>query len=639
MSTLYFKYKSLINLLLVLFVILLINGLSSIYFVRVDLSVDKIHSLSSETKKTLTNLNEIITADVFLVGEYPAEIEKLKKSLFEKLDEFKAYGADNFKINYINLDEDPELAKEFKNQVYKDGVDFTDIIISRDSKQEVIRIWSGIILRMGDQFSPVQLLQKGKFPISQLIINQFNDQLEYNIILGLNNLIKPSSKKIKFLRGHGELDNADAWIIRDQLIKYYDVDTIRIKQLKAEYYNESIDLCNNRYDSLIVNKVDSITIVKRSIPVFDEIGNPNKNTKRFIKKSLQNKIISKYMKDPSKISEDLDILDKTDLLIIAKPKLTFSEKELFIIDQYVMRGGKIMWLVDMLDVDESVLKDTNITYAKPVNHKLQQFLFKYGARFNVNMVNDARCSPLIREDGLGRIPNWYFFPMLYMDKPSKYLKNVGPIKTRYLCSIDTVGENNIKKTPLLKTSLEFKVLRQTSVNYQNLYNYNPKNFENDSKPPVCAWLYEGVFNSNYQNRSISKDFKKFISNPIVKFKEKSVSTKMIFIGDGDIIRNDFLKINDQIKPVLLSFESADYGTPEFFPRYGNSMFFQNLVDELLDKSELIPLRSKMNMPRLLRKDIYFEKQFWQLINIIFPIIIITLIAFLNQYFRKKKYVK
>ena len=302
---------------------------------------------------------------------------------------------------------------------------------------------------MGDQFSPVQLLQKGKFPISQLIINQFNDQLEYNIILGLNNLIKPSSKKIKFLRGHGELDNADAWIIRDQLIKYYDVDTLRIKQLKAKFYNESIDLSNYQYDSLIAYKVDSLIIAKRSIPLFDNVGNPNKNSKRFIKKSLQNKIIYKYMKDPSKISEDLDVLDETDLLIIAKPRLTFSEKELFIIDQYIMRGGKIIWLVDMLDVDESVLKDTNITYAKPVNHELQQFLFKYGARFNMNMVNDARCSPLIREDGLGRIPNWYFFPILYMDEPSKYLKNVGPIKARYICSIDTVGENNIKKTPLL----------------------------------------------------------------------------------------------------------------------------------------------------------------------------------------------
>ena len=92
-------------------------------------------------------------------------------------------------------------------------LDFTDIIISRDSKQEVVRIWSGIILRMGDQFTPVQLLQKGKFPISQLIINQFNDQLEYNIILGLNNLIKPSSKKIKFLRhsfgSEGRIRTAD----------------------------------------------------------------------------------------------------------------------------------------------------------------------------------------------------------------------------------------------------------------------------------------------------------------------------------------------------------------------------------------------------------------------------------------------
>ena len=290
MSVLYNKYKPLFNLLLVLIFVFLINGISSIYFIRLDLSVDKVHSLSNETKRTLKNLDEIITADVYLVGNYPAEIEKLKKSLFEKLDEFKAYGADNFKINYINLDEDPELAKEFKNQVFKDGVDYTDIIISRDSKQEVIRIWSGIILRMGDQFTPVQLLQKGKFPISQLIINQFNDQLEYNIILGLNNLIKPSSEKIKFLRGHGELDNADAWIIRDQLIKYYDVDTIRIKQLKTEYYNNSIDLSNKHYDSLLENKVDSLIISKRSVPLFDEVGNQIKTPRDILRKAFKTRL-------------------------------------------------------------------------------------------------------------------------------------------------------------------------------------------------------------------------------------------------------------------------------------------------------------------------------------------------------------
>ena len=87
-------------------------------------------------------------------------------------------------------------------------------------------------------------------------------------------------------------------------------------------------------------------------------------------------------------------------------------------------------------------------------------------------------------------------------------KNVGPIKTRYTCSIDTVGENQIIKTPLLQSSNEYKILRQTSVNYQNLYNYNPRNFENDLRPPTCGWFFEGIFTSNYNNRSISKKFQK-----------------------------------------------------------------------------------------------------------------------------------
>tara|TARA_B110000977_G_scaffold15452_2_gene18946 strand:- start:1315 stop:3237 length:1923 start_codon:yes stop_codon:yes gene_type:complete len=639
MKSIYFKYKSILNLLFVVISIAIFNAFSSQFFFRVDLSTDQVHSLSPKTKDLLLNLKEIINVEVYLDGDFPAEIEKLKKSLSEKVDEFKAYGGDNFKVNFINLDEDPVAAKEVKNQVFNDGLDFSDILISRDSKQELVTICPGIILRMGDQSESVQLLQGGKFPISQVIINHFNDQLEYNLVLGINNLLNPVTKKIKFLRGHGELDNADAWIIRDQLIKNYDVDTIRIKQLKVKYYNESIEISNNKYDSLIKNKVDSIYISKSAVPVFDEFGNPNKNAKRYITKTFQNQEVAKSLKNISRITEDLDVLEGTDLLIVAKPRTAFSEKELFIVDQYVMNGGKIIWMVDMLDVNESDLVDTNITYAIALKHQLQQFLFKYGARFNVNMVNDVRCAPITREDGLGRIPNWYFYPLLYLDKPSIYLNNVGPIKTRYVCSIDTVGDDNIKKTALLKSSTEFKILRQTSVNYQNLYNYNPRNFdvELNKEVPVSGWLFEGVFKSNYENRSVSKEFKKFISNPIVNFKSKSKETKMVFIGDGDLIRNDFIKADKQIKPVLLSFESADYGTPDFFPRYGNGMFFQNLVDELLERSELIPLRSKMNMPRLLKKEIFGQRNFWQLINILFPLIIVIVIGLVNQYRRKKKY--
>ena len=106
---------------------------------------------------------------------------------------------------------------------------------------------------------------------------------------------------------------------------------------------------------MIINKIDSVKISKRNIPVFDDKGNPNKNTKRYITQYLQNLLIKSYMKDPLKISEDLDVLNETDLLIIAKPRTSFSEKELFIIDQFIMNGGKTIWLIDMLDVNESIL--------------------------------------------------------------------------------------------------------------------------------------------------------------------------------------------------------------------------------------------------------------------------------------------
>ena len=632
MNNLFIKYRSFIYLLILCFSLILINIITSNFFFRVDLSNDQIHSLSPHSKDILSNLDEIITADVYLEGDFPAEIEKLKKSLNEKLDEFKAYGSNNFKFNFINLDEDPELSKEFKNQVYKDGIDFSDILITRDSKQEVIRIWPGIILRMGDEFVPVQLLQGGKFPISQLIINQYNDQLEYNLVLGINKLLKPTLKNIKFLRGHGELDNADAWVIRDRMIKFYDVDTLRINQVKNNEYNNALKISENQYDSLIKYKIDSINIKSNILPV-------EKNTKRYITNYFKNKLLSEYNLDPNKCSERLDALNKTDLLIVAKPKTAITDKELFVIDQYIMNGGKVIWLIDMLDVDETLLKDTSITFARPIDHNLQQFLFKYGARFNINMINDFRSTPVIRMDGLGKIPKWYFYPLLYQDN-SIYLKNVGPIKARYACTIDTVGEDQLQKTSLLKSSEQYKILRQTTVNYQNLYNYNPLNFEiaTNQKTPSVAWLFEGVFNSSYENRSVSKEFKKFVNNPDVNYKSKSKETKMVFIGDGDLIRNDFVKADNQIKPVLLSFESADYGTPNFTPRYGNALFFLNIIDKLLDREELITLRSKMNMPRLLKKDIYSQKEFWQFFNLGIPLIFIIIFGITNHYIRRKKYV-
>ena len=111
---------------------------------------------------------------------------------------------------------------------------------------------------------------------------------------------------------------------------------------------------------------------------------------------------------------------------------------------------------------------------------------------------------------------------------------------------------------------------------------------------------------------------------------------MIFIGDGDLIRNDFIKADNQIKPVLLSLKVQTMEHLNFFLDMAMRYFF-NLIDELLDRSELIPLRSKMNMPRLLKKEIFGQRNFWQLINILIPLIVVIVIGLINQFRRKKKY--
>ena len=147
-----------------------------------------------------------------------------------------------------------------------------------------------------------------------------------------------------------------------------------------------------------------------------------------------------------------------------------------------------------------------------------------------------------------------------------------------------------------------------------------------------------MFESNYKNRDLNENFKTLINNPNTNFKSESVETKMVFISDGDLIRNDFiLSGENKGRPVLLSSEVSKFGTPDFYLKYGNATFFLNIVDELLGREELIPLRSKMSFPRLIKKDAYDNKYFWQLINILLPIIGVILFAFSYWTIRKRKY--
>jgi len=634
--------NTLFQLVFLLLFLLLINTFSSYKFLRLDLTEDKLHSLTQPTIKLLNNLEDIVSVDVYLEGDdFPAELQKLNLSLKERLNEFKAYGGNKLKIRYINLDEDKELAAEFKKQIYEEGLDPSYIQVMQDNKLELLEVWAGIILRQGEVTVPIQLLQGGEFTINQQIINRFNDRIEYKIIQGLLQLTRNSVKRISFLRGHNELNNAEAWAIRQKLLEFYDVDTVKLSSLKTHIYNKSVDFAISSFDSIISIGDTNFIINDDTINIFDTSGVINLGKKNYISRYFQIEYLNFKRKNPLNIIEDLRALDNTDCLIVAKPKKPFSDKEKYIIDQYIMRGGKVLWLVDMMDVKENLLRDSTFIMSEVIEHNIDNMLYKYGARINKDVITDSRCAPVTRQDGLGNLLSWFFYPTVSSNN-NELTQNVSPVKLRYASSVDSVGTSDVKKTALLESSLSYKQFRQTTVNYKNLFNYNPENFDipTDKKNVSLALLLEGEFNSHFKGRDSDKSFKKFISDPSVKFKDKSIPTSMVVIGDGDIIKNDFINLKGNLTPVMLAFEPATYGTTDFVPKYGNSVFILNVIDKLLGNDVLIPLRSRMKFPRLLEKrSITTDRKYWQMLNLFLPIFLVAFLGLMIVLFRKRKFTK
>ena len=237
----------------IIILIIVVNYLCSFSFLRKDLTADQIHSLSPKSIDFLENkLVDDVSIDIYLDGDFPAEIQKLKNSLTEKLNEFKAYAGTKLRIRFVDPNEDEQLKEDFKKEIYAEGIDPAYIMISKDvTQQEGIEIWPGMLLKQGEKTVAVQLLQGGTLPIRQEIINQFADQLEFKFIQGLIKLTNENKKKISFLRGHKELNNGEIYDIRHKLMEFYSVDTIRIRKLRDEYFNYAIDSAELRWNKII----------------------------------------------------------------------------------------------------------------------------------------------------------------------------------------------------------------------------------------------------------------------------------------------------------------------------------------------------------------------------------------------------
>jgi gliding-associated putative ABC transporter substrate-binding component GldG len=326
----------------------------------------------------------------------------------------------------------------------------------------------------------------------------------------------------------------------------------------------------------------------------------------------------------------LEALQKYDLAIIAKPTETFTDSEKQVLDQFIINGGKTLWLVDQVNMEmDSLYNEYGATLAFPRDLNLNDMFFKYGFRINPDLVKDEQGSPIKLATGeQGSATqyqefNWKFAPQVYPISQHPIVKNLGGIKFDYVSGIDTL-KNGIKKTVLLQSSQYSKRIGSpVEINLKIVEEATSPNHYLNTGNISLSVLLEGSFHSVYENRVLP------FAQP--SFQAQGKDNKMIVISDGDLIRN---QLDKNFQPVELGFDQRSGNL------YDNKDFLMNCVNYLLDDSGLINIRSKdLDLPLLDKEKVYESYTRTQILTIGLPLLILGLFGVVFSFLRKRKYAK
>lgn len=339
-----------------------------------------------------------------------------------------------------------------------------------------------------------------------------------------------------------------------------------------------------------------------------------------------------YTVNQTIIGGKLNGLKGSDAIVISQPDSAFNDKDKYVIDQYIMHGGKVLWLIDPLDVNrDSLRRGYTIGINRPLN--IEDMLFKYGVRLNPVLVQDLQCGKIGINTGFKtgqpkiELFPWLYAPVVTTENQHPIVKNLDAIRFEFLSTIDTISSaKGIKKTILLTTSRYTKTQPSPVRIALGMVRIQPKEsqFINSYQPIAC--LLEGEFSSFVEFRIPSR----LLTDSAFKYVDKGKNTKMIVVADGDVVINDFQRNTGEILPL-----GYDKYTKQTF---ANQTFLLNCVNYLLDDEGMLQLRSREVKLRLLDvKKVNLHRGKWQMINVLVPVLIVIVFALLQFYIRKRKY--
>jgi ABC-2 type transport system permease protein len=570
------RQAEIIQILLILAGIVIVNVISSYLFTRFDLTSEKRYTLSDATKEILTELDDIVYFKVYLEGEFPAGFKRLKRETRELLDEFRAYNK-NIQYEFINpsASDDPEERNNTYQLLMQAGLNPTNLQVKTKTGLDQQVIFPGTIINYRNKEVPVELLDAQINVPPEAVLNNSIQNLEFKFANAIDQLSRKVKPSIAFIEGHGELGLRETYDITLTLQQDYLVERVRID------------------------------------------GNVNALVNRSLTDS---------------ISEEYRIVPKYAAIVIAKPDSVFTEKDKFIIDQYLMLGGKILWLLDPVLTSMDSIQAAESTVAIENQLNLADMLFNYGVRLNADLVMDLNAMPIpIRTGQMGNQPQidffpWFYFPVVTPLAQHPIVRNLNTIKTQFVSSIDTVRASNVNKTILLTTSPYSRKITVPAVISLAIIRQEPDQRMYAGPPVPIAALMEGRFASNFRNRIPPE----LAEAKEIGFREYSLPTSMIVVSDGDIIRNQFQIPGGQPLPL-----GYDQFTRETF---GNKEFILNALNYLTDGPGLMSIRSRELKLRLLDKTkTSTQRVTWQLINLLAPVIVVVLAASLLIWRRNKKF--
>ncbi|UJH67063.1 gliding motility-associated ABC transporter substrate-binding protein GldG [Allomuricauda sp. SCSIO 65647] len=321
-----------------------------------------------------------------------------------------------------------------------------------------------------------------------------------------------------------------------------------------------------------------------------------------------------------------DQLKEFDLALVAKPTEPFTDEEKYVMDQFVVNGGKSIWLVDKVTIElDSLFNDEGSNVALQRELNLDDFFFRYGVRVNAELVNDMYNTPIVLATGDGNASQynplpWLYHPMIFSKDDHPINKNIEALRLQFANSIDTLP-NAYQKTILLRSSPLSRAMGVPQQISLNSIDQAPDASDYEGKGNFAlAVLIEGGFNSAFTNRIKPVNIK--------GASEKGGDNKMLVIADGDIIKNQLRNG----RPLELGYDKWTSNT------YGNKEFLLNCINYLLDDAGLINIRNKeVSIPLLDPQKIMAQKNKWRLIAIGLPLVLILVFGFLFNYFRKRKY--